>query len=130
MADKTNSKYDWIGENFYDGFATVKLNNKWSFIDENNKLIGDGNQWFDNVYPFSEGYSKVKLDGIYHLLDKNGRLHNISKENELLKNNYNQNDKLPKQMEKYYHIIEKLINCPELTIEEKMLLFSIILKNK
>lgn len=51
--------FDHIGE-YHEGFAAVSLNNKWSFINKNNELIGDGKLWFDYVVRFQEGFTQIK----------------------------------------------------------------------
>ena len=60
-----------IGD-FNDGYAKVTLNNKWNFINRNNKLLSD--TWYDTVYDFSNGYAIVLLRHKYNFIDKNGKL--------------------------------------------------------
>ena len=57
---------------FHDGYAMVKLNRKFNFINRNNKLLSD--TWFDWVYNFSDGYAKVKLNDKSNFVDTNGKL--------------------------------------------------------
>ncbi len=57
---------------FNDGFAIVKLNDKYNYIDENYKLLS--NKWFDECYSFSDGFAKVRLNGKYNYIDKNCEL--------------------------------------------------------
>ena len=65
-------KYDYVG-NFSNGYARVKLNNKWNFIDTQGKLVSP-NQWFDGVGNFCSGYAKVKLNNKYNFIDTQGKL--------------------------------------------------------
>ena len=58
--------------NFSDGYAKVKLNGKWNFINRNNKLLSD--TWFDWVYNFYYGYAMVKLNGKLNFIDTHGKL--------------------------------------------------------
>ena len=62
--------FEFVGL-FNDGYAKVKLNNKWNFVDTNGKLIS--NTWFDRVDIFYDGYARVNLYGKYNLIDKNGK---------------------------------------------------------
>ena len=59
--------YAWC---FYEGFALVKLNDKYGFIDE------AGNIFIPIIYDFAsnffEGLAKVKSDNKYGFIDKNG----------------------------------------------------------
>ena len=50
--------FDWCGL-FIEGFARVKLNGKYNYIDKNNKLLL--NQWFDDFIDFCEGFSCIKV---------------------------------------------------------------------
>ena len=42
---------------FKDGYATVKLNDKFNFINTNGEILSD--RWFDYVFYFKDGYAKV-----------------------------------------------------------------------
>lgn len=72
-----------------DGDYKVELNGKYTLMDENGKLIGDGNKWFDDIelYSYRDGYSEydshayfknghaaVELGGKWSLIDENGNL--------------------------------------------------------
>ena len=73
MLDKgvsTNKIFEFFGY-FYDGYARVKLNRKWNFINRNNKLFSD--TWYDAVYDFSNGYAVVQLDNKYNFIDTHGK---------------------------------------------------------
>ena len=63
--------FEFVGL-FNDGYAKVKLNNKWNFVDTNGKLIS--NTWFDMVDNFYNGYARVRLDDKYNLINQNGKL--------------------------------------------------------
>ena len=73
MLDNGMSPTDIFKEigDFSDGYAKVKLNNKWNFVDTNGKLIS--NTWFDRVDIFYDGYARVNLYGKCNLIDKNGK---------------------------------------------------------
>ena len=74
MLDNGVSPTDIFEEiyDFYDGYAMVKLNRKWNFINRNNKLLSD--TWFHGVGNFSDGYAIVLLDYKGNFIDKNGKL--------------------------------------------------------
>ena len=67
-----NQWFDWIGD-FHDGYARVKLNNKWNYIDTQGKLLSP-NQWFDVVDYFYNGYARVKLNGKWYKIDTKGNI--------------------------------------------------------
>ena len=56
---------------FYDGYAKVILNDKWNFINRNNKLLSD--TWFDWVNNFYNGYAYVMLGDKGNLINQNGK---------------------------------------------------------
>ena len=59
---------------FSEGFAMVKLNGKYSFINTKGELIGDGNLWFDYGSDFNEGFATVRLNGKDSFINTNGEL--------------------------------------------------------
>ena len=59
-------------ERFYDGFAGVRLNGKWNYIDTNGQLVS--NQWFDMVYGFNNGFAWVRLNGKMNFINTNAQL--------------------------------------------------------
>ena len=65
-------KYDDVGD-FSNGYAKVKLNNKWNYIDTQGKLVSP-NQWFDDVDYFYNGYARVKLNSKWNFIDTKGTL--------------------------------------------------------
>ena len=56
------------------GFKLVLLNNKVSYINNDNHLIGNGNLWFDDGNKFYENFAKVKLNNKYSFINTNGEL--------------------------------------------------------
>ena len=61
------------------GYALVKMNGKWNFVDREGNLLSD--QWFDKVELgndnecFHKGYADVELDGKRYKIDTEGNLH-------------------------------------------------------
>ena len=72
-AFKYQKWFDYVG-GVKEGFAKVRLNGKWSFINTKGELIGGGNLWFDSVDPFKEGFASVSLNGKYSVINTNGEL--------------------------------------------------------
>ncbi len=68
---KISDVFDWCGD-FFEGFAVVRLNDKYNYIDTNNKLLS--NKWFDDCYVFGGGFGKVRLDGLYNYINTNGEI--------------------------------------------------------
>ena len=65
-------RYDYV-DTFSNGYAKVGLNNKWSYIDTQGKLLSP-NQWFDDAGIFYDGYAKVKLNGKQYRIDTKGNI--------------------------------------------------------
>ena len=63
--------FDYL-DNFHDGFARVKLNRKYNFIDTKGNILAD--QWFDYVENFHEGFARVKLNRKYNFIDTEGNI--------------------------------------------------------
>ena len=57
---------------FCGGFACVRLNNKYNFINANNQLLSD--TWFDYCYDFYNGFAHVKLNGKKNFVNTNGQI--------------------------------------------------------
>ncbi len=57
---------------FCGGFACVRLNNKYNFINANNQLLSD--TWFDYCYDFYNGFARVKLNGKKNFVNTNGQI--------------------------------------------------------
>ena len=55
-----------------DGYAQVKLNKRWNFINTNGELISD--QWFDYVDDFKGGYAPVWLNDKVNYINSNRNL--------------------------------------------------------
>ena len=54
------------------GLRRVYLNNKYNFIDGENKLLFD--RWFDYTYDFKEGFAIVELDSEWNFINTEGRI--------------------------------------------------------
>ena len=63
--------FEEIGD-FYEGYITVELNNKWNFINRNNKLLSD--TWYDWVGIFYDGYAGIRLGGKWNFINQNGKV--------------------------------------------------------
>ena len=62
-------KFVW---SFSNGFAMVRLNNKYNYIDSNRQLLS--NQWFDYANSFENGFAFVRLNRKYNYINTNGQL--------------------------------------------------------
>lgn len=63
--------FDSVGE-FTEGFAQVKLNDEWNFINTEGQLLL--NQWFDWADVFREGFAAVGLNGKWNFINTDGQL--------------------------------------------------------
>ena len=61
---------DYFGE----GFARVRLNNKYNFISTRGELVWKGDKWFDGWGDFCEGFAKVKLNRKWNFINTRGEL--------------------------------------------------------
>ena len=68
---KPEEIFDRIGS-FKEGFACVKLNGEYNFINTNGQLIS--NTWFDSCTEFYDGFACVYLNGKYKLINTNGQI--------------------------------------------------------
>lgn len=68
---KFRVKFDYVGI-FYEGFAEVKLNGKWNFINLIKQTVFK--QWFDYTWHFYHGFAIVKLNGKYNFINTKGQL--------------------------------------------------------
>ena len=59
-------------DDFREGFASVKLNDKWNFINQEGRLLSG--QWFDNVGNFSDGFAAFRFNSKYNFINQEGRL--------------------------------------------------------
>ncbi len=66
-----NDVFDGI-DDFNDGFAIVKLNGKYNFINTHGELLS--NDWFDGCHDFSEGFAMVGLSGKWNFINTRGEL--------------------------------------------------------
>ena len=64
--------FDYVYK-FHEGYAGVRLNGKYNFINTECKILSQ--QWFDWVGNFREGYAGVELNGEWKYLDTKGRLY-------------------------------------------------------
>lgn len=62
-------------DKFYEGFASVELNEKYGFIKEDGSYLVE--PIFDFGCYFSNGLARVELDGKHYNLDTNGNLKEI-----------------------------------------------------
>ena len=64
--------FDSVGP-FYNGFATIELNNKWNFLNQSLEIISEN--WYDNIYAFCNGFAMVeKYYGGYNFINEKGEL--------------------------------------------------------
>ncbi len=57
--------------NFYHGYASVKKDGKYNFVNQNGDFISD--IWFDDARTFEEGYAAVERNGLYTFIDGTGK---------------------------------------------------------
>ena len=69
-SNNTRSKYDWVID-FCNGFAAVKLNNKFGFVNKKGKKITLIK--YDDVWDFARGCAKVKLSGRIIFINEKGQ---------------------------------------------------------
>ena len=48
---------DDIYDDFDEGVAGIKLNNKWNFINTEGEILSE--QWFDEVHYFNDNFDKI-----------------------------------------------------------------------
>ena len=69
--DDPKEIFDKIGK-FNNGFAKVKLNKKYNFINEDNKFLSD--KWFEMANNFNNGFAKVCIDSKgWNYINKDGK---------------------------------------------------------
>jgi hypothetical protein len=68
--DEFETKFDNVN-NFSDGFACVRLGDKWGFIDKSGKYLVEPK--FDYVYCFNESFAGVRLVDKWGFIDKSGK---------------------------------------------------------
>ena len=75
--DELKSKGHYLFDKIYDyvnGFAIVKLDDTYNFIDKNGNLLYKGDEWFDKVKNFENGFAKVSNYNLYNMLNQKGEL--------------------------------------------------------
>ena len=63
-------KFDEV-KAFHDGIAGVKKNGKWSYVNQEGKMLTPFQ--FDEVEDFSEGFGRVKKYGKWYFINAEGR---------------------------------------------------------
>ena len=58
---------------FYDGFARVRLGDKWNFINTDGNLLSD-DLWFDSTGDFKNGFARVRLGDKWNFINTDGNL--------------------------------------------------------
>ena len=71
--ENPNDVFDDI-DYFGEGFARVRLNNKYNFISTRGELVWKGDKWFDDGYGFNDGFAVVSLNGKYNFINTRGEL--------------------------------------------------------
>ena len=56
---------------FNDGYAWVKIDNKWGYIDKTGKIFASKN--FDQIHSYSSGFFKIEKNGLFGFVDINGK---------------------------------------------------------
>ena len=69
--EKSEEIFNYCGD-FCEGFAMVKLNGKYNYINANNQLISK--TWFDYGGYFRKGFACVELYGKYNFINVNGQI--------------------------------------------------------
>ena len=59
-------------DNFYNGFARVRLNKKYNFINQEGRFLS--NQWFDRCGNFFDSIAAVKLNKKWNFINQEGEL--------------------------------------------------------
>ena len=65
----------WFDEcgNFYEGFAKVKLNGWWNYINQEGGFLSE--QWFDYAHSFNNyGLAQVRIGDKWFRIDTKGNL--------------------------------------------------------
>ena len=64
---KPNEIFQFVGD-FHEGFAVVKLNDKWDFINREGRLLSP--TWFDYCGDFIDGFAVVKLNDKWNFINR------------------------------------------------------------
>lgn len=70
-AFKFRLTFDWV-DSFNEGFAKVKLNDKYNFINTEEQLLSK--QWFDCAKDFYKGFAEVKLNDKWNIINTEGQI--------------------------------------------------------
>ena len=65
------NKFGYCGD-FCDGYARVRLNSKYNYINTKGKYISE--QWWDYCWDFCNGYAMVKLNDKWNYINTDGKL--------------------------------------------------------
>jgi len=65
------ARFDYAGS-FSGGFAVVKVNGKYNFINTEGKILFE--QWYNDAGGFYYGLAKVRLDGKYNFINTEGKI--------------------------------------------------------
>lgn len=71
--DNPRYVFNWCRE-FSEGFAVVKLLNKWNFISQTTNEILSPNLWFDDCSDFNDGFARVGINNKYNFINPSGQL--------------------------------------------------------
>ena len=63
--------FEYVSE-FSEGYARIKLFDKWNFIDEHKNILFK--EWFDDIFSFQDGFAKVEISDNINFIDKTGKL--------------------------------------------------------
>lgn len=71
LKNKINKNpFDWMGA-FYDGWAKVRIEERYNFVSEEGQLMAT--EWYDWVSDFANGVASIKSFGKYNIIDTTGR---------------------------------------------------------
>ena len=70
--EKTGTSHHYVDNEYSNGFARVKKDGKWYYVDKNFELHGEG---YDEAWSFSEGFAKVRKGDKWYYVDKDFKLH-------------------------------------------------------
>ena len=64
--------FNWVCR-FYDGFAKVRLGDKYNFINTDGNILRE-DLWFDNAGDFHNGFARVILEDKFNYIDTDGKI--------------------------------------------------------
>ena len=62
--------FNYVG-NFREGFATIRLNNKWNYINQEGKILSD--LWYDYCDIFKNGFARVQIGNKHTFIREDGK---------------------------------------------------------